>query len=81
MRARIDTAIRMRIMRSHQIGRAMTAETLNGTMIFGTADELIAAMFGPPQHDAHLKPWRWHNFCRDIYGFTPDYSRKIGRAA
>lgn len=60
-----------------QNGPSYTAgEQLNGAMIFGTADELIAAISGPPQHDAHLRPWHWRNYCIHTYGFTPDYSRR-----
>ena len=39
-------------------------------------EKFVEVMFGPRQHDAHCKPWRFHKFCQEIYGFTPDYSRR-----
>ena len=56
----------------------MTTQTLNGAMVFDTADAMIAAMFGPPQHDRLLTPYRWRKFCLDTYGFDPfDRSKSL----
>jgi len=40
-------------------------------LICNSVDELMTALLGPAQHDAHMKKWRWHVYCRDTYGFTP----------
>lgn len=45
-------------------------------VIFKNADDAMESLLGKPQQDAHCKPWRWHKFCQEIYGFTPDYSRR-----
>ena len=49
-------------------------------VIFKTADDAMNSLLGNPQQDAHCKPWRWHKFCQETYGFTPDYSRRLSGA-
>ncbi len=40
----------------------MKTEQLNGAMIFATPDAMFEAMFGPPQHDAHLTRHRHYQW-------------------
>ncbi|MDE2099579.1 MAG: hypothetical protein KGL39_20170 [Patescibacteria group bacterium] len=32
----------------------------SGALIFDTADDMLTAMFGPPQHDMHVQQRRQH---------------------
>lgn len=64
-------------MNIHPALQTIQRHQIGGTArIFDTAEQFIEGVFGPQQHDAHCKPWRWHKFCQEIYGFTPDYSKR-----
>lgn len=38
----------------------VTIERLNGALIFNSADDMLAAMFGASQHDRHVLSYHQH---------------------
>lgn len=39
-------------------------EQINGAILFDNAQDMLTAMFGPSQHDAHAI--RWHIWLKDM---------------
>ena len=48
-------------------------EPLNGALLFNSADDMLAAMFGAPQHDHHVKTRGCYLRTRDVLA---DYERR-----
>lgn len=38
----------------------MSSSAFQGAILFATPDDLMTAMFGPPQHDEHVRRRRHH---------------------
>jgi hypothetical protein len=36
----------------------ITAQQFSGAVIFDTAEDMLTAMFGPSQHDAHVREFK-----------------------